>query len=221
MELNIYDIYRKVFEICYKKQSSHVGSNLSVVPILYDIYKNSTQNDIVILSKGHAAAALYSVLLLKGAVTEEEVNKNYCGHITTNIPGVFFSTGSLGHGLSIAVGAAIGAPDKTVHVILSDGELDEGSTMEAIKYIDQNENLVIKNLRVYIDNNGFSATKKVLPTHFDKHYLYNVRKSLKGSRYLPASWIGLLSHYKKLSRDDYDDAMKRIERQEKHEKIDS
>lgn len=206
---DIYDLYKKVLDFCYEKQSAHVGSNLSVVPILYDIYKNYTEKDVVILSKGHAAIALYSVLLLKGIVTKEEIDKYYCGHVTTKIQGVFFSTGSLGHGLSIGIGAAIGAPDKTVHVILSDGEFDEGSTMEAIKHIDTNKPL--NNLKIYVDANGFSATKKTMPIFFENWEKFKVYRSLKGRKFLPASFVGLSSHYKKLDKSSYTYAIKKLE----------
>lgn len=206
---DIYDLYKKVLDFCYEKQSAHVGSNLSVVPILYDIYKNYTEKDVVILSKGHAAIALYSVLLLKGIVTKEEIDKYYCGHVTTKIQGVFFSTGSLGHGLSIGIGAAIGAPDKTVHVILSDGELDEGSTMEAIKHIDTNKPL--NNLKIYVDANGFSATKKTMPIFFENWEKFKVYRSLKGHKFLPVSFVGLSSHYKKLDKSSYTYAIKKLE----------
>lgn len=207
--VDIYELYKKVLDLCYEKQSAHVGSNLSVVPILYDIYKNFTEDDVVIVSKGHAAVALYSVLLLKNIVTKEEIDAKYCGHVTTSIPGVYFSTGSLGHGLSIAIGCAIAQPNKKIHVILSDGELDEGSTMEAIKYIDEHK--YINNLKIYVDANGFSATKKTMPVFFKNWERFKVYKSQKGRKFLPTSFVGLVSHYKKLDENSYTFAIKKLE----------
>lgn len=213
--VTIYDYYRKILELCYEKQSAHVGSNLSVAPILWDVYKSYKDGDIVILSKGHAAIAMYAILLLKNIATKEQIDKNYCGHITTKITGVYWSTGSLGHGLSVAIGCAIASPDKNVTVILSDGELDEGSTMEAIKFVDQMKPL--PNLKIIIDNNGFSATKKTLPSHFDKFETYKVCRSLKGSKFLPKSMLGLVSHYKKLSKESYDFSLESIRLHEEAE----
>jgi len=214
-EFTLMNLYKKTLELLYNKQSAHVGSNLSVIPILYDLYKKLKENDVVILSKGHAAIAMYATLLLKGIATQEEIDANWCGHITTKIPGIIWATGSLGHGLPIAIGMAIASPEKNIYVILSDGELDEGSTMEAIKYIDQNP--LLPNLKVLVDDNGFSATKKTMPSHFEEWEIYKVYRSTKGCKFLPASMRGLISHYKKLTEEAYKYALESIKILEEEE----
>jgi transketolase len=129
----------------------HVGSPLSLVEIvrvLYDEVLNVRpsepewpERDRFILSKGHGCLALYAVLADRGFFSKEEL-KRHCksgallgGHVDAHIPGIEASTGSLGHGLPIGVGAAIAARLKgrgsRVFVVLGDGELGEGSVWEA------------------------------------------------------------------------------------------
>ena len=204
--VTLLDVYKKILEISYKHNMSHIGSSLSVAPILYKIYKNKKEDEIVILSKGHAAAAMYAILLLVGKITEEELDKNFCGHITTKIPGIYWSTGSLGHGLPIAIGCIHANPSRKVHVVLSDGELDEGSTLEAIYFILNNKTW--DNLKVYVDRNGYSATKKT--NNYILYYMlednwenFSVIENNKGLICLK-ELSGLKSHYKKISKEDYE-----------------
>jgi transketolase len=135
--------------------SSHIGAVLSMADILGVLYAAILradpadalwrQRDRFILSKGHAAAGVYAALAERGFFPVEDL-QDYCrdgsrfgGHIShRGIPGVEFSTGSLGHGLSVGAGMAYGARldgrDHRIVVLLSDGECDEGSTWEAILF---------------------------------------------------------------------------------------
>lgn len=131
-------------------QVGHIGADLSVIDILCCIYdlarvgRDTTvdiDRDRVILSKAHAAAAFYSVLALHGFIKETELDtfgsagSRLATVVSTRCPGVEFSTGSLGHGLSYGVGAAIAAriqgSDRRVFIVVGDGELQEGSNWEA------------------------------------------------------------------------------------------
>ena len=137
----------------HRARASHVGSSLSVVDILAVLYGRVMRHrpvdpswpdrDRLILSKGHAAAAGYAVLARSGYFPVELL-ETYCangsplaGHLTASrdAPGVEFSTGSLGHGMPIAVGMALhirrSNTSPRVYVVISDGECDEGSTWEA------------------------------------------------------------------------------------------
>jgi transketolase len=118
----------------------------------------------VVQSKGHAAAATYSVLAQFGIIDEETVagyhqdGSKLAGLVSHAAPGVEHSTGSLGHGLSVAVGAAVGLrsqgyDDARVFVLLGDGEMHEGSNWEALMLANH---LKLRNLIVMIDNNGIS-----------------------------------------------------------------
>ena len=128
--------------------SSHIGSILSIADILAVLYENILvfdakkpnlkTRDRFILSKGHSGAGVYAVLAEKGFFPVKNLKKHYSdgsifsGHVShKGVPGVEFSTGSLGHGLSIATGLAFSAKlnnqSHKVFALLSDGECDEGS----------------------------------------------------------------------------------------------
>ena len=151
-------------------QAAHVGSSLSVVDILaaaYSVYplldelraSKESQTHLV-FSKGHAAAALYAVLAHSGAFPIEWLDR-YCrngaelgGHTAHGVPGVELSAGSLGHGLPYAVGLALAkqrsnTAGKTV-VVLSDGELNEGSNWEALMLAAHHK---LTSLEILIDRN--------------------------------------------------------------------
>jgi transketolase len=155
-------------------KASHVGSSLSVIDILAALYfgianispKNfkSDRRDIVIMSKGHAAAAYYSILYLAGFIPEEEIisyGKNGAllgGHVTSGIPGVELSTGSLGHGLPYGVGIALSRKidnkNGRVFVVMSDGECDEGTTWESALLANHHN---LNNLVVIVDRNRLQS----------------------------------------------------------------
>lgn len=160
----------------YKKANAgHIGASLSCLDILiclfFDIMK---EEDKFILSKGHAAAALYTVLAKSGRIPETELESFYkdgtllgahppCSRM---LEGVTFGTGSLGHGLSLASGIALSnrfsGRKFNVYCVLSDGDCNEGSTWEAALFA-AHQNL--SNLVVIIDNNGlqgFGRSRDVL-----------------------------------------------------------
>lgn len=134
---------------------------------------NSPERDRLILSKGHCCASLYSVLALKGFIEKDKLLKEYgCDgslfftHVSHKLNGVELSTGSLGHGLSIAAGLALGAKRKgltyNTYCIVGDGEINEGSNWEAIMFSAHNQ---LDNLCLIIDCNKLQAlgfTKDVL-----------------------------------------------------------
>lgn len=145
-------IRRHGIEMTHISQSSHIGSILSVADIIAVLYSDiahvnprdpdMNDRDRVILSKGHAGAAIYAALAELGFFDVEEL-RTHCadgsrlsGHVShKGVPGVEFSTGSLGHGLSVAAGMAYSAKKDNaqhrVYVICGDGECDEGAVWEA------------------------------------------------------------------------------------------
>ena len=157
-----------------KARSGHVGSMLSmadIIAVLYEkVLKADPKNpdmpdrDRFILSKGHAAAGVYSALAHKGFIPVEWLDRYYCddgklmGHISHKLPGVEFSTGSLGHGLPVAVGMAIAAryakSDRRIFIMSSDGDLNEGSSWEAIMFAAQEK---LSNLTMIVDYNQVQA----------------------------------------------------------------
>jgi transketolase len=149
--------------------SSHIGSCLSVADILAVVNCHLDRFDHeLIFSKGHAAAAFYSSLAYQKESTRKLLHSfgkdgtELIGHVNHAIDGILFSTGSLGHGLPIAVGIAIAAKHKKVYVIISDGELNEGTTWESLAIT---SHLKLSNLTLIVDANGiqsFGKTNEVL-----------------------------------------------------------
>ena len=163
--------------------SSHIGSILSIADILGVLYgeimsvrpddPHWADRDRFILSKGHAGAGVYAVLAEMGFFPTDQLKSHYqdgsllSGHVShKGIPGVDFSTGSLGHGLSVGAGLAMAAKlDEKAYrtfVLLSDGECDEGSTWEAIIFAGHHK---LDNLVVIVDYNkiqSLGSVKKIL-----------------------------------------------------------
>lgn len=158
----------------------HIGSALSIADILACLYggvlrvpkPDDPDRDRFILSKGHAALALYAALFLKDWIDEKTLNSFYSDgtllgvHPEHALLGVDFSTGSLGQGLSFGVGAALAArlqrSSRRIFVLLSDAECNEGSTWEAVMFAAHHR---LSNLTAIIDLNGQQAlgyTKDVL-----------------------------------------------------------
>ena len=181
--IDVIPIKQKILEIVHKANSSHLGSCLSVVDILTVIYseivdkeaiKSRDENrDVVIMSKGHAAAAYYSVLNKYGFISNEDL-ENYLenetklgGHIHhLENDFVELSTGSLGHGLPYGIGIALAQKrlkrSGKTFVIISDGECDEGTTWESALLANQ---FKLNNLIVIIDRNmiqSLDSTESVL-----------------------------------------------------------
>ena len=166
-----------VIFLSYKKKTAHLGSALScidIISILYfkflkinnKNYKNKKRN-YFILSKGHAALALYSCLFQKKIITKDQLlsfsdqNSIIEEHPNIKIPGVECSTGSLGHGLpfgcGLALNKAIYNKKNKVFVLLSDGECNEGSVWESFLFASQKK---LNNLTIIIDKNKWQATGK-------------------------------------------------------------
>ena len=139
-------IRRHGIEMTHLSGGGHIGSILSVADIIAVLYAdtmnyrpeepNWCDRDRLILSKGHAGAALYAALAEEGFFSGEELKTHYAdgsrlsGHVSHHLPGVDFSTGSLGHGLSAGAGMAYAAKkdgknNHKVYVVLGDGECNE------------------------------------------------------------------------------------------------
>jgi transketolase len=166
----------------YESRASHLGGCLSMADLVACLYwdamrinpslPNWTERDRFFLSKGHGAALLYAALAERGFFSTDELQQ-YCqsgsrltGHVTSGLPGVEFSSGSLGHGLPVACGVALAAKRERLayraFVLCSDGELDEGSNWEAILFAPQHH---LDNLFLIIDYNkiqSFGRTKDVI-----------------------------------------------------------
>jgi transketolase len=163
--------------MCYLSGASHVGASLSCVDLLtvlffYKMKITGPNEDIFILSKGHASAAYYATLAHRGYFPVEELETHcangskFYGLVThQTLPTTYGSTGSLGHGLPIAVGLAIAKiinkNSSKVFCLLGDGECQEGSVWEAASIA---AHYKLENLVVIIDNNGWQAIKETKAT---------------------------------------------------------
>lgn len=176
-------IRRTAIQLAYNTNTSHTGGTLSQADILAVLYSgvmnitpetmNAPDRDRFIQSKGHCCASYYAALALKGFMDYDELMENYCKdgsqyfeHVSHKLPGVEFSTGSLGHGLPVACGMALGSKRSNnpfnVYIIVGDGEINEGSNWEAIMFAAHNK---LDNLCVILDKNKMQAlgdTKDIL-----------------------------------------------------------
>lgn len=171
-DLSSYWIKRIILDQSKRAHVGHIGSALSIADIIVALYKNilniphpnDPDRDRFVLSKGHAALALYAALFLKGLISPECLN-TYCldgtllgTHPEQALLGMDFSTGSLGQGLSMGAGAALGArlqlSSRRVFVLVSDAECNEGSLWEAAMFAAHHR---LSNLIAIIDLNGQQA----------------------------------------------------------------
>lgn len=244
-------VRKSILKIANSSQCSHIGSNLSIVDILTTLYIKLLKNkkNYFILSKGHACLALYCVLKEMRFITEKTLNsfgKNdsiLMSHASHKVPGIELSTGSLGHGLPVATGVAladkINKIKKKTFVLLSDGELDEGSNWESLLFSSHHK---LNNLVIIIDYNKLQSIDFVKNTlnleplkqkfqsfgckvvSVDGHNFKQLEKVLSSSSTKPLVIIAntikgkgvsfmensVLWHYKSLNSEDYQKAMKII-----------
>ena len=193
----------RIFEIAYKNKLCHLGSYLSSVDIIDDIYKNMNDEDIFILSSGHAALALYVCLEKYYGFDAEFLFKKHGGHPCIDQEHkIYCSTGSLGLGIAYALGRALVSKHKQVYVLISDGECAEGSVWESLRLI---EELKVENLHVHVNVNGYSAYDSI-----DTGYLARRLKSFLARIILHYTDVnqapflnGLNAHYHIMTEEDY------------------
>lgn len=242
---------KKVLELIYKAQTSHIGSNFSCIDLLTVIFEKSDfEKDKIILSKGWAAASLYYFLWRRGRITKEELD-SYCqpgskfiGLVEPIIPEIPAAGGSMGFGLPFGVGFTLAKKIKKekgkVFVLMSDGEMDCGTTWESALIGSHHK---LDNLIVFVDVNRLQAmgrTKEILNIEplkekwkafewevreIDGHNFEEIEKSIsvkskkpfviiaKTVKGYPISFMkgNNLYHYKKLSKREYLKALKELQ----------
>jgi transketolase len=168
-ERQAHQIRQLVLEQAAAAGTAHIASALSIADLLAVCYFGGVTDplgdDRFVLSKGHAASALYATLAVAGRIERDELVAGYCqdggrfaGHPERGVAGIEATSGSLGHGLAIAVGAALadradGSPRRTL-CLVGDGELNEGSVWEAIMLSGQ---LRLGSLTLLVDENGLQG----------------------------------------------------------------
>ena len=139
-------LYRRLLDICYENKLHHLGSYFSCLHIIDEIYKNKKDDDIFLLSSGHSVVALYVVLEKYYGLDAVELHKKYGDHPKRNeVDKLHCSTGSLGMGITVAVGRALANPNRNVYCLLSDGECAEGSVWESLRFAFENK---LSNLKI-------------------------------------------------------------------------
>jgi len=177
---------RDVVEMIHGAGAGHIGGDLSVMDILVTLYcdeMNITpenfdidERDHFIMSKGHNVEALYAILADRGFFPKEDLKtvsrfgSHYIGHPTRKIRGIEMNSGSLGHGLPVAVGMALAAKmdcsDRRIYVVMGDGELAEGSVWEGVMAAGHYK---LDNIVLIIDRNHLqiSGTTEVVMSQRD------------------------------------------------------
>ena len=194
----------RLFEITYKEKLSHLSSCLSALPIIEEIYKEKKDDEVFILSNGHAGLALYVVLEEEYGIDPIMLLHKHGIHPGKDLENkLHCSTGSLGSGLPIAVGRALANRNKNVYCMISDGECAEGSIWESLRFAHLQK---LDNLKIYVNINGMTAYE-----HIDVDYLINRLKVFHPNINIrlsdPPNWkfaSGLLTHYYVLKSEDYE-----------------
>lgn len=198
------NLTKRLIDITYQEKLSHLSSTLSSLPIIKEIYDNKKDDEVFILSNGHAGLAYYVILEHFYGINAVDLYKKQGIHPTRDLDKkIHCSTGSLGCGLPIAVGHALANKDKNVYCLISDGECAEGSIWESLRFIYEYN---IENIKIYVNINGQSAYD-----YLDAGYLIDRLKSfhpkinIRISR--PINWDfakDILAHYYVLKKEDYE-----------------
>lgn len=198
---------KRLLDICYKNNLHHLGSYFSALDIIDNIYSEMKEDDIFILSSGHAVVALYVVLEKYFNINAEMLLKKHGEHPKIDEKNkIYCSTGSLGLGLLVACGRAVANPNRNVYCLISDGECAEGSIWEALRFSKENN---LTNLKIYVNANGYCAYDEVDLDYLEKRIKsFNenvnfVRTTVEHFSFLK----GLSAHYINMSDEDYEQAI--------------
>lgn len=173
-DFNPRELRRRILDMAFAGGAGHIGCAFSIVELLAVLYARHLRldparpdwagRDYMVLSKGHGAMAQYACLHRLGWLADTDLTGYFSngsrlkGLADTHIPGVEATTGSLGHGLSVAAGLALaakfGGTDQFCYALVGDGEINEGAIWEALLFAAQYR---LDNLVVIVDNNGFQA----------------------------------------------------------------
>ena len=196
-------IEQRILKISKKHNLSHIGSCLIASNPIEAIYKTKKPDEPFILSNGHAGLALYCVLEAWGFGDAEEIYKKHGTHPNRDTKmGIWASTGSLGHGIGIAVGMALSDRKRLVYVMISDGECAEGSVWEALRIAGEQQ---LENIRVVILCNGFGAYGSIETDLLEermKHFYPSV--AVKANLFNYPDWLqGQEGHYVVMTDEQY------------------
>lgn len=196
--------HKRILDISYRNKLSHIGSCLTTVDTLHQILQIKKDHEPLILSNGHAGLALYVALEEKYGVDAEALWHEMGVHPTRDEKSqIWASSGSLGHGLGIALGMALADRERLVYVTISDGECSEGSIWEALAIA---RKFQVENLRIALIANGFSAYDTVDIDDLDMRVnAFYPTMMIKTNMFAYPDFLqGLQGHYKVLSKEEYE-----------------
>lgn len=186
-------LHARVIEISKKFGLSHVGSNLTSVDIIDEIYGIKDKDEHFVLSCGHAGLALYVVIEKYFGLNAEDIYEQHGTHPSRCTDcHISCSSGSLGHGLPIAIGMAVADRTKNVYCLISDGECFEGSIWESLNAIRKYK---VHNLKVYLNFNGWSAYDSVGEYMLDNIMALLPTIHVRRTRVEEYDLVGLSAHY--------------------------
>lgn len=194
---------KRCIELTYNNHLTHLGSVLTAVGIIDKLYLAKNQGDKFVLSSGHSFLAHAVILEKNGIADADELVKKHGTHPNRDpLNTIWVSTGSLGQGLPIAVGMAIADPAHDVYVLISDGELAEGSVWEALRIAGE---LMLENLKVVVNANGYSALGKVDVELLDARIqMFYPSLVIKTDMFKYPEWLqGVTAHYLALNEEQY------------------
>ncbi len=210
-------IRKSVLENSYKAGACHIGSALSCVDIMVELHYNILlEEDVFVFSKASGVATYYAILADKGILPKDfsEILKKY-PLPSREVSGIIHSVGSLGHGLPFAVGMAFADRSKRVFVLISDGEVQEGTTYESALFARQHK---LDNLFVIVDDNkiqGLGFNKDILDLETAYTFLKNTLPNFERRETIKGQGIDFMEnkpewHYKNLTKELLDSALKQI-----------
>lgn len=202
------DLKKRILDISYRLKLSHISSCLNLVTTLDNIYKIKKDHEPLILSNGHAALALYCVLEKYFFYDAEKLFHQHGVHPNRDMEHrIWASSGSLGHGLGIGIGYALADRTRNVYVVMSDGEMMEGSVWEALRIAGD---LKLENLRVTIIANGYGAYRKIETDWLDMvtQYFYPSLMVKVNMFDYPDYLNGQQGHYHVLTDEEYKEVSK-------------
>ena len=203
-------LHKRLLKLLYDHNEEHVGSCFSCIDIIDEIFENKAEGDIFILSNGHAAYALYSVLeKYYDYINADILVKKHGGHPNRDEENhIYCSAGSLGMAIMMAVGRAVAVPNRKVHVMISDGESTEGSVWEALRYIEEKN---VNNIEVHVNANGYACYDEMDVDYLErrcKAFLPRIHFHRTEEQTFPFRFLhGLDAHYIKLNKEQYEEAL--------------
>ena len=195
-------LFKRLLDLSYKHKLHHLGSYFSCLDIVDKIFSEMNEDDIFILSNGHAAMALYVVIEKYFGFDAEKLLLELGEHPKRDEKRkVFCSTGSLGMGITAAVGRAFVNRNRNVYCLISDGECFEGSVWESLQFANEQN---LDNLEIFVNANGFAAYRSInLDRLEEKIKVFNPKVKFVRTTVEYFGLKGIAAHYDQITEEQY------------------